>query len=201
MKPRDDAGTIFVLAPTRRRAREGALRVVELSPGRTVLALSWDRFASAGTAVERVVLCPTGVSVSADVRFLARVARRALWPAPPRPLHDAIAGLLPDLPPGDAGSAAIHDARPALLLEGRVTPARIRAAVASDTRHWIVEHAALPTVSARTLTSLERRGVRWSALRPIRPLAVLASPALARARERWRSLLPSETAVWVFERT
>ena len=88
----------------------------------------------------------------------------------------------------------------ALLLEGRVDPARMRAVLASASgvpRDWIVEspcHVALSATWARTLA---RAGVRLSTLEPVELVAVYAAPALARASARWRRLLPPRTAVWI----
>ena len=192
---------IVVLAPTLTRARRGARIVAKRRPRSRIRAMSWPEFLERGERVDRVVLCPAGREVEHDVEFLADVGRRLRWTAPARELYSAIAGLLAHLPPERRGSRAAHDGRPALLLEGRVTGARAKRAAASDARHWILEHAANARLSSRALDALEREGVRWSVLHPIEVVAVLAEPRLARARERWKRLLPRDTPVWVWRRT
>jgi hypothetical protein len=44
---------------------------------------------------------------------------------------------------------------------------------------------------------LHQFGVRWRALEPVTVVAVLACPTLARARSRWKRLLPAGTRVMV----
>jgi hypothetical protein len=44
---------------------------------------------------------------------------------------------------------------------------------------------------------LAQVGIRWSALLPIELVALYATPALARARRKWKALLPARTRVWI----
>ena len=110
-----------------------------------------------------------------------------MWPAPSSDFRDAIAGLrtetarprlarLRDAPP-DAG-----DTVAALLLEGRVGPARMRALLASGgPREWIAESPGHVELPSRWADRLARAGVRWSALEPVELVALTPRPALARA--------------------
>ncbi len=75
----------------------------------------------------------------------------------------------------------------ALLLEGRVDPARMRSVLASASgvpRDWIVESPCHVALSATWARALARAGVRLSTLEPVELVAVYAAPALARASAR-----------------
>jgi hypothetical protein len=197
-----NAERITVVAPTAARARSAVAAVFDRLPGARLLPTSLASLAASGLATGRLVLCPGGLDVEQDLAFVSRVRARALWPAPEADLHGAIAGLLGhDLPDSSAPVSKGGSLRKvALLLEGRITPARTRAALRSDTRHWIVEDPGCVRLSGRQLDTLRGRGVRWSALNPVRVVALLASPALAAARRRWQRLLPAETPVWVWKK-
>jgi hypothetical protein len=131
--------------------------------------------------------------------FLQEVRKRLLWTTPDRLLYAAIAGLLTHLPPRPSRLDARRSkgAMTALLLEGPVTPARARRALDGDSRHWIVENVRRVRLGQKGLAELARRGVRWSALQPVRVIAVVVSPELARQRRRWTRYLPAKTPVWI----
>ena len=78
-----------------------------------------------------------------------------------------------------------------------MTRRRARSALAGDARTWIVRKATDVRLDARELAFLSSAGVRWAALSPIRVVAVAATPGLARARARWKRLVPPGAAVWV----
>ncbi len=194
---------IACVAETVRTASRRAPGVAARARGAAVEPYSLSSYLGAADPPSRVVLCPAGASLPADVRFLSRIARRLLWPAPPARLAEAIGGLR-----GEEGTAspARGARRPAprpragmaVLLEGVVDAARAEAALRHPgTRDWIVETPTRVRLGMRRLAALERAGVRWSALEPVEVIAVCASPALARAGKAWRALLPPRTPVWV----
>ncbi len=197
-----DCGSISVIAPTLSTARAAARALRRRSADATFLPFSLDRLIGSRTAPIRVALCPGGVDIGDDLRFLEDARARLLWPPPPPTLQAAIAGLLGE------GAAAATRARasrrrrfsPALLLEGTVTRRRARHALESDARMWIVDRAGHVRLSREELDDLAKRGVRWFALEPVQVTALLAAPALARRRERWRHLLPPRTPVWIWRR-
>ena len=201
-KTERDLGKVELVAPGVARARSAAAAFRERLLERRCAPVSLPSFLARGPASDALVVCPGGVDLAHDLDFLARLSERVLWPPPDPDLFGAIAGLLghdlPEAPP----QAWRHNTRRqvAFLIEGRVTPARARAALASDARHWIAESVRHVRLSRRELANLRRHGVRWSALRPVRVLALIASPALVRARRRWRQLIPPETPVWVWEK-
>src|SRR5258706_16382344 len=82
--------TIACVSPAGRPARALAKGVAGLVPGERVEAFSLAGYLGAAAPVSRVVLCPAGVSVVADLDFLVLAAGRLLWPAPPARLHQAI---------------------------------------------------------------------------------------------------------------
>jgi hypothetical protein len=47
---------------------------------------------------------------------------------------------------------------------------------------------------------LRRLGIRWATLEPVEVIALVASPALARARAKWARLLPGGTPTWTLAR-
>ncbi len=201
----DDRHRMALVAPTLARARRAAATLEQrLSGGHTPFSLA-GYLASFGPP-RRVVLCPAGSSVAEDIAFLSRVRDRALFEAPDDVLYHAIAGLLGSLPDSlDRGRLDRQSRRgrdpggketEALLLEGVVTRARVRSLLDRSARLWIVERPGRIRLDRRTMESLRQSGVRWRALEPVSVMAVLASPALARARSRWRDLLPPRTPVW-----
>jgi hypothetical protein len=146
-----------------------------------------------------IVLCPEGRSVAADQGFLRAARRRAFWSAPPGLLRDAVAGLLtlpaPEGPP-TAGPRGGPGA--AILLEGTVDARRAeRASASREPRLWILQDPRRLRIPERLRQRLERRGVRFCALRPLEVAAVVASPRLAAARSRWMGLFPPGTRVLV----
>jgi hypothetical protein len=190
-----------------RQAKALAGGVAALTPGASVDAFSVAGYLAAEDPPSRVVLCPPGRSVAADLEFLSRAARRLLWPAPAPRLQQAIGGLRNSEDPerGSRGrarrAAASGSGVAALLLEGEVDLARARAALAaSGPRLWIVETPGRVRLSDRHLDAFERAGVRWSALEPVGVVALYAMPALARAASSWRNLLPPRTPVWIRSR-
>ena len=148
---------------------------------------SLNAYLARSSAPSRVVLCPAGRGLDADLSFL-RVARaRLLWKAPPRDISDAIAGLVTAPPQAGASRARARASGPrhALLLEGVVTRRRAFAALASDVRLWIVQDVRHVRLTGAELALLAREGVRWAALSPVQLAGLAASPALRRARSRW----------------
>lgn len=159
--------------------------------------LSLDAYLRARSAPDRVVLCPQGRSLDADLAFLKAAKSRLLWPSPPPDITDAIAGLVTETAAAAATTSAVKPARKparsrsqgplraALLLEGLVTRERADAALASPVRLWIVESVRCVVLGEADLEDLARKGVRWAALRPVELAGLAASGALARARSRW----------------
>ena len=159
--------------------------------------LSLDDYLRTRSAPDRVVLCPQGRSLDADLAFLQAAKSRLLWPLPPPDITDAIAGLVTETAAAAATTSAVKPARKparsraqgplraALLLEGLVTRRRADAALASPVRLWIVESVRCVGLSEADLEDLARKGVRWAALRPVELAGLAVSLALARARSRW----------------
>ena len=196
--------TIACVAGAARQAKSLAAGVTALAPGARVEAFSMAGYLAADRPPSRVVLCPPGRSVAADLGFLSLATRRLLWSAPAPGLEQAIGGLRTSADPARPfRERARPSATPggpvaALLLEGEVDLARARAALAASApRLWIVETPGRVRLSDRQLASLARRGVRWSALEPVGVVALYATPALARAEASWRRLLPPRTPVWI----
>jgi hypothetical protein len=184
-------------AAARRRASglERQLSDFELRP------LSLSRFLADRKAPIRVVVCPGGASLAADLAFLESIRRRVLWPAPGVDLWGAIAGLRGshDAPPRSARSPGRSRRTSALLLEGDVTPETARRAARSAApRLWVVERIQRVRIPEAGLESLRLQGIRWSVLEPVEVMGIAASPALAAARSRWKRFLPAEVPVWVF---
>ena len=196
-----DVERVELVAPGMGRARSAAAAFSQRLSGLRCSPVSLSSLLARGPASETLVVCPGGASLERDLDFLARLSERVLWPAPGPELFGAIAGLLghelPDAPP--AAWRRETRRKVAFLFEGSVTPARARAALASDARHWIAESVRHVRLSPQRLASLQREGVRWSALRPLRVVALIASPALARVQRRWRKLLPPGTPIWVWD--
>ncbi len=196
-------GEVALVAPTLHQARCCAPSVAKRLKRRTLRPFSLEGFLASAEAPDRIVLCPAGKAVAKDLVFLRKARERALWTAPEADLDAAIAGLLGYPMAGAArkpSSRGRADLKTALLLEGIVTPARARAATTSQIRHWIVENVRRVRLKGKELEKLRRQGIRWSVLQPVRVVAVLASFDLARARARWKSLLPARTLIWVVKR-
>jgi hypothetical protein len=193
-------GPVAVVAPTRASARSAA-SFLSRRLGGAATACSLAGYLASARAPGRIVLCPSGRSLEREIDFLRAASERALWKPPDEIVLSAIEGLLGSLPPGAARGRSrprrTRGSGTALLLEGKVTSARARAALASDARLWIVEHPRRVYVSRPLMERLRRIGVRWSALDPVTVVAVLASPRLAAARSRWRGLLPPGTLLWI----
>jgi hypothetical protein len=159
--------------------------------------LSLDEYLRAPSAPDRVVLCPQGRSLDADLAFLQAAKRRLLWPSPPPDITDAIAGLVTETAAASTTTSEVEPARKlarsrskgplhaALLLEGLVTRDRVHRALASPVRLWIVESVRCVGLGSADLEDLARKGVRWAALRPVELAGIAASSGLARARSRW----------------
>ncbi len=191
---------IAVVAPSLREARRSAVRLAPRLPRRRLRPFSLEGFLASRQAPDRVILCPAGLVLPRDREFLRQVRERLLWTAPDRVLYAAIGGLLTQLPPKTpARHARAGRKKTALLLEGAVTPARARQALACDARHWIVENVRRVRLGSSGLAELGRQGVRWSALQPVRVIAVVVSRKLARDRSRWKKYLPAKTPIWIWK--
>ena len=196
---------IACVSPGRRSAAGAADAVAASLPKARVEAFSLARYLAAVEAPDRIVLCPAGISAAADVRFLHLAAELLLWPPPPRGLRAAIGGIRPHASrprrPETRRHGEAKAATPgvsALLLEGAVGPSRaLSALAASGPLDWIVESPRQVRIPARLRRTLAQEGIRWSALEPIELVAVYLTPALARAREKWKALLPARTRVWI----
>jgi hypothetical protein len=145
---------LTVVAPTLSRARAA---LGSLPPGAALRAVprSLSSLLRSRAPVSRVLFCPAGRSVSEDVAFLREARRRLLWIGAPADSYGAISGLLTHLPPREAEADRPRTRRrrsgPALLLEGTVHGRRVRSALASDARHWIVERVECVRLSDATL--------------------------------------------------
>jgi len=176
---------------------------IEKLPGAASVPFSFETYLREENPPRRVVLCPAGRSVAADVAFLRAVAARLLWPAPPARVAEAIEGIraADDLSPIASAARrrpAVRRRGPALLLEGRVDAARARAALRdARTRDWIVESVGSVRLSSRALSRAASEGVLWSVLEPVSVEGVWATRSLVQARRAWRALLPPRTPVWI----
>jgi hypothetical protein len=199
----DPRPSLALLGPTPEVARSFVPRLERQLSAFSLVPLSLARFLSDRRAPSRVVLCPGGASLPADLAFLESTRRRVLWPPPGVDLWGAIAGLRGshEAPPRDAPTPGVGRSRrtSALLLEGDVTLASARRAAASGApRHWIVERVQRVRISEGGLERLRLRGIRWSVLEPVEVIGIAASSALASDSGRWRSFLPAEVPMWVF---
>jgi hypothetical protein len=167
---------------------------------------SLDSYVRARSAPDRVVLCPQGRNLDADLAFLEAVKRRLLWPPPPPDIAGAIAGLVTETAAAAAPASATSPSRrkpgpraqgplhAALLLEGLVTRERADRALESPIRLWIVESVRCISLQEADLEDLAWKGVHWAALRPIELAGLVVSGALARARARWPRSMRSRPA-------
>lgn len=188
------ANSIALVGPSRPQLAPLAGRL----PRARIERFAIEDYLKARRAPDRVVLCPLGRNLEDDLAFLREAAGRLLWPAPPREIAGAISGLLTGIPPhrGRPVAKSSEQLQPALLLEGTVTEERACAALASPLRLWVVESVRRVRLPAAALTKLRRAGVRWSVLRPVELIALAVSPALNRARGRWRRYLPAGVQVF-----
>jgi hypothetical protein len=197
-------GTVAVIARTRGLALSAAPHVrgrlgrIGLRPG------SLRGYLEAESPPRRVVLCAGDGPLADEIAFLRLARERILWPAPAAELGEAVEGIRPRAARGPSparpGATPARAGRvpAALLLEGPVGPDRVRAALAAGApRHWIVEDVTRVRLPDALLEELARAGIRWSALQPVELVALCVPPGLARARRRWRALLPPHTPVWV----
>jgi hypothetical protein len=195
---------LALVSPTAAAARQSGSGVAPRLRGARLVPVSLARYARDLQAPLRIVLCPAGGRVDDDLRFLREARRAILWPPPVAELWNAIAGLRGshDSPPERAVAAPERSGRrSALLLEGDVTLDRARRAASSGApRDWIVERVQRVRIASTGLDELRRLGIRWATLEPVEVVALLASPALARARPRWARLLPDGTPTWTLAR-
>ena len=190
------ASRIPLVAPSMRRACAAARTLGGRWKGEriqpTILAALL-----AGPELPRILLCPEGRSSEKDAAFLELARRRILWPAPDADLAAAVAGLRGEhpapLPTSETGDA--RGRKSALLMEGRVTPARAAEAARSQTRDWIVESPFHVRLSGRRLGDLAALGVRWFALRTVGLEAILVDAKKAPAVQAWREALPPRTRI------
>ncbi|HEY2797132.1 MAG TPA: hypothetical protein VGK26_04525 [Thermoanaerobaculia bacterium] len=201
---------IVCIAPGGRLSRADETAIAARLPGAALTVRSLSQYCATLPPESRILICAPGASASRDLEFLRRVLGRLLWPAPSADFRDAIAGLR--APRSRPRSARFRQARPrggdtvaALLLEGRVDPARMRSVLASSStsrapRDWIVESPCHVALTARWARTLARAGVRLSTLEPVELVAIYAAPAVARRLSaRWKRLLPPRTPVWIKE--
>jgi hypothetical protein len=185
---------IALIAPDLRRAARIAAC---LSPDHPDLApYSLESFLRSRGRVRGVVIEAGDRSPARAVEFIRRVARRLLLPPPSARLGAAIAGLRDTAE--EIPSQATDTGTSGLLLEGAVTPARARRALARSelSRDWIVEDPRRVRIPEEQLEELAREGVRWFALRPIELLAVVAEPGLRRRLRGAGSVIPRSTPLW-----
>lgn len=198
--------SIACVAPRLGEARSAAREVAARAPGTLLLPCSLRGYLAAVDAPSRIVLCAAG-PLDEALEFLGTALPRLLWPRVPAGLSEAIGGLRTRPSPSAAAGAASRglarrEPSSALLMEGLIDARRARAALLSPgPRDWVVESARHVRIPARWLGALDRAGIRWSALEPIEVVALHASPALARARPRWKGLLAQGTPVWIRDRT
>jgi len=164
-----------------------------------VAAYSLAGYLRSPRAPSQIALCPTGRSAASDIAFLRKASARLLWPPPRELLAGAIEGLLglEGPPPGARRAEAGGESGTSFFVEGKVTAARVRALAAAGATLLVAENPRTVRVSAALLKRLERLGLRFLALDPVRVAGILAPPALARSRSKWRSLVPRGARVWL----
>ncbi len=174
---KDSPGSeVAVVASSAARARAVALWLAGALPNARLRPFSLSGYGSRQGTPLPLVLAAAGADREADREFLLAARSRLLWPAASGDLYDAIAGVLTHLPTRRRAPARDRGPATALLLEGRVTAERVRSALRSSARHWIVEHVGRVRLSAAEMERLAEEGVRWSALEPARLVGV-ADPA------------------------
>jgi hypothetical protein len=182
---------VAVVAPHGGAASASAARLESKLPGSRLLPMTPSEYLRRSGRPIPLILSVLGTDPAADRRFLERVRDRILWPSPPPDLYDAICGVLTSLPtrrrPTRRGAP---DETAGLLLEGDVGADRARAALDSPVRQWVAEHPGRVRLAQRDLALLRNAGVRWSALFPVRLVAV-SDPANAS-----RGLFPAGTRIW-----
>jgi hypothetical protein len=186
-------GDVAVVSATPASARSAAAALAPEFPSARLLPLSLAQYRARRGVPLPAILAPAGADRASDRRFLEAARARILWKPAPQDLYAAIAGVLTDLPERRREKRPDphkHEPVSALLLEGAITPARARAALASPARHWIVEHVGKVRLSGAQLASLSRAGVQWSVLHPARVLAIADRTGCA------RSLFPRGTRIW-----
>jgi hypothetical protein len=197
---KDRSAAVVVVTPDARINQSARAAISRLGDVESV-RMSLERYASDRHAPLSIVICPAGADVRRDLAFLEDVRRRLVWPPPSSELWSAIAGLRGSHDPPPAGSKPPRQGsrrRTALLLEGDVTLDRARrAAAAGGPRDWIIERVQRVRVRRKERNALEALGVRWAVLDPVDVRAVVATPALFRARGRWTSWFPRSVEVWV----
>lgn len=191
MKSKDIAGDVAVVAPAPASARRAATSLKRQMPAARLLPLSLAQYRVRRGAPLPVILAPAGADEASDRRFLETARNRILWEPAPADLYAAIAGVLTHLPERRRPRRAKEgEPATALLLEGAITGARARAALASPARHWIVEHVGRVRLSGADLESLSVAGVRWSVLQPVVFLGIADRTGGA------RRLFPRATHIW-----
>jgi len=188
---------IVCIAPGGRLARADVAAITARLPGAALSIRSLSAYCATVPPEPRILICPAGGSASRGLEFLRRAITRLLWPA-------ASADSRPRSARFRQARSRAGDTVAALLLEGRVDPARMRSILASASpsrvpRDWIVESPCHVALSPRWARTLARAGVRLSTLEPVELVAVYAAPEVARSSARWRRLLPPRTPVWVKE--
>ena len=182
-----------MVSATPASARSAAAALAPEFPSARLLPLSLAQYRARRGVPLPAILVPAGANRASDRRFLEAARARILWKPAPQDLYAAIAGVLTDLPERRREKRPDphkHEPVSALLLEGAITPARARAALASPARHWIVEHVGKVRLSGAQLASLSRAGVQWSVLHPARVLAIADRTGCA------RNLFPRGTRIW-----
>lgn len=185
-----------MVSATPSSARWAAAALASEFPSARLRPLSLAQYRARRGMPFPAILAPAGADRASDRRFLEAARARIFWKPAPEDLYAAIAGVLTDLPERRGRESAPdpneykQEPASALLLEGAITPARARAALASPARHWIVEHVGKVRLSGAQLASLSKAGVRWSVLHPARLLAIADRTGCA------RSLFPRGTRIW-----
>ncbi|MDQ2869712.1 MAG: hypothetical protein M3S32_03140 [Acidobacteriota bacterium] len=181
---------VAVVASSAARARAAAVWLAPALPESRLRPFSLSGYGSCRGNPLPLILAAAGADREADREFLLAARDRLLWPAASGDLYDAIAGVLTHLPARRRAPAGDRGPATALLLEGTVTAERVRSALRSSARHWIVEHVGRVRVSAAEMKRLSEEGVRWSALEPARLVGV-ADPARAA-----RGIFPRGTPIF-----
>jgi hypothetical protein len=162
-----------------------------------VAAFSLAGYLRSPRAPSRIALCPAGRSAASDLAFLRKASARLLWPPPGELLAGAIEGLLGLEGPRPGARGEGGESATAFFVEGSVTAARIRALAGAGATLLVAENPRTVRIPVALLERLGRLEIRFLALDPVRVAGILASPALARSRAKWRGLAPKGTRVWL----